>query len=86
MLALVAGGVAGLWLHYRANVEFEREISPSLTGPALFWKAIQGASPPSLAPAALIHLGLLGLAFTYRHPMHRGTADTSSIVERGEER
>lgn len=69
MLCLIAGGVTGLWLHYGANTEFEREVSPSLEGFDLFWKAIRGASPPSLAPVTLVHLGLLGLAFTYRHPV-----------------
>lgn len=65
---LIAGGAAGLWLHLRGNIEFEREVSPGLAGGELVWKAIKGASPPSLAPAGLIHLGLLGLLFTYRHP------------------
>jgi hypothetical protein len=68
MMLLVAGGVVGMWLHYKGNLEFEREVSPSLGGLDLLWKAIHGASPPSLAPAALIHLGLLGLASTYLHP------------------
>jgi hypothetical protein len=68
MVALLLGGAAGLWLHYRANVEFARELSPGRDEMALFWTAIQGASPPSLAPAALMHLGLIGLAYTYRHP------------------
>ena len=65
MVLLLAGGVAGLWLHYGANVEFEREFAPESAGLALFWNAIKGAAPPTLAPAALIHLGLLGLASTY---------------------
>ena len=65
MFLLIAGGAAGLWLHYGANVEFEREFSPDSAGVELFWNAIKGAAPPTLAPAALIHLGLLGLASTY---------------------
>ena len=68
MLLLIAGGMAGLWLHLAGNLEFEREVSPGLAGADLLWKALKGASPPSLAPAGLIHLGLLGLLFTYRHP------------------
>lgn len=68
MLAFCMGGLVGLWLHYRANVEFARELTPDRGGLDLFWTAVQGASPPSLAPATLIHLGLLGLASTYRHP------------------
>lgn len=77
MLLLIAGGAAGLWLHLSGNLEFEREVSPGLAGRALFWKAVKGAAPPSLAPAALIHFGLLGLLFTYRHPH----LDATSTVE-----
>ena len=65
---MMAAGAAGLWLHWQANQEFEREVSPSLTGAAFVWKALRGASPPSAAPGTLIHLGLLGLAYAWRHP------------------
>ena len=84
MLCVIAGGVVGLWLHYSANIEFEREVSPSLEGLDLFWKAILGVSPPSVAPATLIHLGLLGMAFTYRHPVldTRPTTSASNGVQR----
>ena len=68
MILYVASGFIGLALHYKANVEFEVEMYPDLAGIALFWKAIQGASPPSLAPGAMIALGLLGLAYAYHHP------------------
>ena len=74
MWALIAGGALGLWLHLRGNLEFERELSPDRTGLDLYWAAIQGASPPSLAPATLIHLGLIGLAYTYHHPALAPTA------------
>jgi hypothetical protein len=67
-LLLIGTGAIGLWFHWRANSEFEREVSPSLTGMAFVWKAMRGASPPSAAPGTLIHLGLLGLAYTFRHP------------------
>ena len=60
MGAFVVSGALGLWLHHRANVEFERELAPDRAGVDLFWTAIRGASPPALAPATLIHLGLLG--------------------------
>ena len=68
MVLYVASGLVGLALHYKANVEFELEMYPDLGGFALFWKAIQGASPPSLAPGAMVALGLLGLAYAYHHP------------------
>ena len=66
MILMIVGGLAGLWLHYDANIEFERELAPERRGLDLVWTAIRGAAPPTLAPAALIHLGLLGLASTYR--------------------
>jgi hypothetical protein len=68
MLLFVASGFVGLVLHYRANVEFEREVSPSLTGARFFLKAIRGAAPPSLAPAGMCGLGALGWLYTFRHP------------------
>jgi len=64
----LAAGLAGLYFHYRGNVEFELEMYPSRAGLQLFWEAITGATP-ALAPGALAQLGLLGLAFTYRHPV-----------------
>lgn len=71
MLLSVVAGFVGLWLHYRGNVEFELERDASLTGFALLWEALRGATP-ALAPAAMTQLGLLGLAYAYRHPaIHR---------------
>lgn len=59
LICAVSAGV-GLWLHFDANQAFERELSPSLSGFALFWKAIQGTAPPSLAPGAMLQLAMLG--------------------------
>lgn len=73
MVAFIAAGLAGLYLHYRGNVEFELEMYPGLTGWDLFWKALGGATP-ALAPGTMAQLGLLGLAFTYRHPALRKSA------------
>jgi hypothetical protein len=67
MRLCVALGLVGLALHYKGNLEFAREHDPSLSGLALLWKGMRGATP-SLAPGALAQLGLLGLIFTYRHP------------------
>ena len=67
MIACIGAGLVGLFLHYRGNVEFELERDPSLGGFALFWETIRGATP-ALAPGAMVQLGLLGLAFAFRHP------------------
>lgn len=76
MTLCVVVGAIGIFLHYRGNVEFELERDGSLRGLALFWEAIRGATP-ALAPGALSQLGLLGLAYTYRHPALR-TSTTPS--------
>ena len=68
MLLFLSGGALCLYLHYRGNVEFELQIYPSLRGFALFWEALKGATP-ALAPAAMAHLGLVGLAYSYHHPV-----------------
>jgi len=69
MLLFVISGFVGLFLHYQGNVEFELEMYPSLKGLELFRKAIKGTTPPTLAPGTMIQLGLIGLAYTYRHPV-----------------
>ena len=65
MVLFLMSGMLGLYLHYRGNVEFELEMYPSLSGLALFRKAVTGATP-TLAPGAMIFMGLLGLICTYR--------------------
>lgn len=66
-LAFLVAGVAGIYYHYLANLEFELEMYPGLSGFELFWKAIHGAMP-ALAPGTMLQLGLLGLVYTFRHP------------------
>jgi hypothetical protein len=68
MLLFVIAGVTGVALHYRSNVEFEVEMYPSLSGWDLFEGAMSGALP-ALAPGAMIQIGLLGLVYTFRHPV-----------------
>ena len=76
MVASVMAGAAGTVLHFRSNAIFEREIDPTLSGPALVESALFGATP-SLAPGALIQLGLLGLVAVYRHPGLKKTPEAS---------
>jgi hypothetical protein len=68
MLCYVGTGVIGMSLHYQANVALQREEDPTLTGRALFWKAVHSPAPPALSPGILVQLALLGLLSTYRHP------------------
>jgi hypothetical protein len=67
LLLFVISGLVGCVLHYQGNVEFELEMYPSRRGLELFWESIMGATP-SLAPGMMMTLGLVGLAYTYRHP------------------
>ncbi|HJU64700.1 MAG TPA: hypothetical protein VJ596_03445 [Gemmatimonadaceae bacterium] len=76
MVLCVVSGLVGVLLHYQGNVEFELEMYPSLTGIELFRQAMSGATP-ALAPGTMLHLGLLGLAYTYRHPSLTRAADES---------
>ena len=70
MVFFVASGVIGVVLHYLGNEAFELEMSPSRAGLSLVTRTLTGATPV-LAPGSMSLLGLVGLAFTYRHPALR---------------
>lgn len=82
MLLFVASGFLGVWFHYQATTEFQLEMDPSLRGWALFRKAIVAKAPPALAPGAMIQLGLIGLAYTFRHPVLRGGGPSGPLEEK----
>ena len=67
MVLFVVAGLAGIYFHFAANVEFQKETDPSLAGRALVWRALEATVPPALAPAVMLQLGLVGLAYTYRY-------------------
>ncbi|HEX7779292.1 MAG TPA: hypothetical protein VF424_08650 [Vicinamibacterales bacterium] len=75
MILFILAGITGIILHYRGNLEFQLEIDPSQSHWTLFTKVIRAHSPPALAPGAMAQLGLLGLAYTYRHPRSLQKAD-----------
>lgn len=66
MVAFVAAGGAGVYFHYRTNVEFQLETDSSLRGRELIMRVLEAKVPPALAPGVMIQLGLIGLAYTYR--------------------
>ena len=68
MCGFVAAGIAGVYFHFQGSAEFKLESQPNLAGMALFWAAIGAKAPPLLAPGSMVQLGLLGLAYTYKHP------------------
>jgi hypothetical protein len=73
----IISGFAGAWFHYKANSEFELEMNPALAGFELVRESLSGATP-ALAPGTMIQLGLIGLAYTYRHPRLGDAAMTES--------
>ncbi len=70
-VVLLACGVLGVYLHFQGNAEFQRELDPAIGGGDLFWKSIRAKAPPALAPLAFVQLALVGLAWSYRHPLLR---------------
>ena len=68
MVLFVASGLLGVFFHYRANVEFQLEIDQQLAGSKLLWAVLQAKTPPALAPGIMAQLGLIGLAYAFRHP------------------
>ena len=65
-------GITGVILHFTGNVGYERESNPGLGGADLYKAAMMG-STPLLAPGVMIQLGLIGLLYTYRHPVFTRT-------------
>ncbi len=64
---MVVVGALGVFFHLSGNVEFELELNPELSGSALLWDTVRGATPV-LAPGAMVQLGLLGVIAAWRHP------------------
>jgi hypothetical protein len=80
MVLFLLSGVVGMVLHFQVNMEFQLEMDPALSGMALYQKSILAKTPPALAPGAMIQLGLIGLAYTFRHPAlpRRSGAETTT--------
>lgn len=76
MLLFVAAGILGIYLHYQSNVEFELEMNPAAAGWELIRESLTGAMP-ALAPGTMAYLGLIGLLYTWRHPIFSASRDRS---------
>ena len=63
LILTTISGITGIFLHLKANFEFEKEIKPSLAGMDLFVESLSGALP-SLAPGSLFLLALIGYSYT----------------------
>jgi len=79
MMVFVTSGLIGVALHYKGNEAFELEMSPSRAGLSLMSKTLTGATPV-FAPGSMCLLGIVGLAFTHRHPA-LGSGNSSSKEE-----
>ena len=79
MTALALIGLIGVVQHIGGNREFELEMDADIGGWELIWESLKGATP-ALAPGMLAQIGLLGLAYTARHPAlgHEAPADPDS--------
>lgn len=71
MALLMLSGLAGSVLHYRANMEFQLEMDPSLSGLALMSEVLHAKAPPALAPGNMVLLGLIGLVAAWRLSHHQ---------------
>ena len=72
MVLLIAGGVAGVILHWKTSADYYTELDSTIQRWQMVWSVLHSKVPPTLAPAGLIQMGLMGLAYAYRHPaLHR---------------
>ena len=78
MLLFLIGGVAGVGFHLRGAAQFQLEIDPSQSRWNIFKKVMRAKAPPVLAPGIMVQLGLVGLAYAYRHP----ALDAFNLMER----
>ena len=82
MVLFVVAGMLGTYLHYRANVAFQLEVDPAVSGRALLVKALTAKTPPALAPGSMSQLGLIGLAYAYRYPIRRNRGHITRAATR----
>ncbi len=78
MALFIVAGFTGITLHMKGKMEFKQESDPSLHGWKLMLASLESKTPPPLAPGVMIQMGLLGLAFAYRHPALQGPASADA--------
>jgi hypothetical protein len=67
MALCIASGLIGVIVHLAFSASEATKKDHTLHGLTLLRVALTGAAPP-FAPAAMIQIGLVGLAYTFRHP------------------
>ena len=68
MVLFLLTGTAGVGFHFRGGMEFQLEIDPTQRRWEIFKKVMRAKAPPVLASGIMVQLGLVGLAYAYRHP------------------
>ena len=71
MVLFLVAGIVGVALHYRGSLEFQMELDAAQHGWPLFMNVMRAKAPPALAPGVMAHLGLIGIAWDFRHPASR---------------
>jgi hypothetical protein len=67
MVVVAVSSFVGVYFHLQGNIAFKLETNPDLSWLLLLWKALESGIPV-LAPGMMAQIGLLGLAYTFRHP------------------
>jgi hypothetical protein len=65
MTLFIAAGLVGVFFHFEGSKEFQLEMDPAMSGTRLLWHVLQAKSPPTLAPGAMVQMGILGLGYAY---------------------
>jgi hypothetical protein len=83
MYLFLVFGIDGLLVHYNFAAHAALKSHPALGGLPLLYAALSG-DIPLLAPGLLIQVGLLGLLYTFHHPLDvRVSRSVGSLRLRG---
>jgi FtsH-binding integral membrane protein len=80
MFLCVISGFLGIVVHIAFSAADATKKDKTLHGMNLLHAALTGVAP-ALAPGTMIEIGLVGLAYTYRHPVLEDAALNESPVE-----
>lgn len=67
MIVLALGGLVGIGVHFKENLEFQQEIHAGAQFGSIIIDVLKGAAP-LLAPGTLVFAALLALGALYAHP------------------
>ncbi|MEO5953799.1 MAG: hypothetical protein ABIQ44_15155 [Chloroflexia bacterium] len=67
MIVLALGGLFGITIHFKANLEFQQDIHAGAAFGSIIVNVLKGAAP-MLAPGTLVFAALLALGALYAHP------------------